>query len=102
MIAIRNLSLFGVLLLTFIIGVGSAYVVSFYKFPGVNFFKWALIESNSQDFKSGDEVVLTGCRVGEIYPGGYSQIVKVNSELLVKKPKEITNLINKISSSVTM
>ncbi len=35
----------GVLLLTFIIGVGCAYVVSFYKFPGVNFFKWALILS---------------------------------------------------------
>ena len=37
--------LLGVLLLTFIIGVGSAYIVSFYKFPGVNFFKWALILS---------------------------------------------------------
>ena len=37
--------LIGVLFLTFIIGVGCAYVVSFYKFPGVNFFKWALILS---------------------------------------------------------
>ena len=37
--------LFGVLTLTFIIGVGSAYFVSFYYFPGVNFFKWALILS---------------------------------------------------------
>ena len=37
--------LIGVLLLTFIIGVGSAYLVSFYKFPCVNFFKWALILS---------------------------------------------------------
>ena len=37
--------LFGVLFLTFIIGVGCAYIVSFYKFPGVNFFKWALILS---------------------------------------------------------
>ncbi len=37
--------LFGVLILTFIIGVGCAYLVSFYKFPGVNFFKWALILS---------------------------------------------------------
>ena len=35
--------LFGVLSLTLIIGVGCAYLVSFYKFPGVNFFKWALI-----------------------------------------------------------
>jgi iron(III) transport system permease protein len=37
--------LIGVLLLTFIIGTGCAYLVSFYKFPGVNFFKWALILS---------------------------------------------------------
>ena len=37
--------LFGVLFFTFIIGVGCAYLVSFYKFPGANFFKWALILS---------------------------------------------------------
>ena len=35
----------GVLILTFIIGVTCAYLVSFYNFPGVNFFKWALILS---------------------------------------------------------
>ena len=37
--------LIGVLFFTFIIGTGTAYIVSFYKFPGVNFFKWALILS---------------------------------------------------------
>ena len=37
--------LIGVLILTFVLGVGSAYIVSFFKFPGVNFFKWALILS---------------------------------------------------------
>ena len=37
--------LIGVLFLTFLIGVGCAYLVSFYNFPGVNFFKWALILS---------------------------------------------------------
>ena len=35
----------GVLITTFVIGVGSAYLVSFYKFPGVNFFKWGLMLS---------------------------------------------------------
>ena len=35
----------GVLILTFLIGVIGAYLVSFYNFPGVNFFKWALILS---------------------------------------------------------
>ena len=37
--------LLGVLFLTFIIGVSCAYLVSFYKFTGSNFFKWALILS---------------------------------------------------------
>jgi iron(III) transport system permease protein len=37
--------LFGVLILTFVMGVGCAYFVSFYYFPCVNFFKWALILS---------------------------------------------------------
>ena len=39
------LILIGVLILTFIFGVSAAYFVSFYKFSGVNFFKWALILS---------------------------------------------------------
>ncbi len=34
-----------VLILTFIIGTGSAYMVSFFEFPLSNFFKWALILS---------------------------------------------------------
>ena len=34
-----------VLILTFLIGTGSAYLVSFYEFPCSNFFKWALILS---------------------------------------------------------
>ena len=37
--------LFSVLVLTFIFGTGTAYLVSFFKFPGSNFFKWALILS---------------------------------------------------------
>ena len=37
--------LIGVLFLTFIFGVFSAYFVSFFNFPGVNFFKWSLILS---------------------------------------------------------
>ena len=37
--------LFAVLILTFVLGTGSAYLVSFYSFPLSNFFKWALILS---------------------------------------------------------
>ncbi len=37
--------LLSVLILTFLIGTGSAYLVSFYEFPLSNFFKWSLILS---------------------------------------------------------
>ena len=37
--------LLSVLVITFLIGTGSAYLVSFYEFPLSNFFKWALILS---------------------------------------------------------
>ena len=69
---------------------GARLVKEYPHIPGIDF-SGKVIESESSDFKSGDEVILTGCRVGEIYPGGYSQLVKVKSELLVKKPKAISN-----------
>ena len=69
---------------------GGKLVKEYPHIPGIDF-SGKVIESESANFKSGDEVILTGCRVGEIYPGGYSQFVKVKSELLVKKPKSISN-----------
>ena len=69
---------------------GGKLVKEYPHIPGIDF-SGNVIESETSDFKLGDEVVLTGCRVGEIYPGGYSQIVKVKSELLIKKPKSISN-----------
>jgi len=69
---------------------GAKLVKEYPHIPGVDF-SGKVIESETTDFKIGDEVVLTGCRVGEIYPGGYSQLVKVKSELLIKKPKSISN-----------
>ena len=38
----------------------------------------------------GQEVILTGWRVGELFYGGYSQYAKVNSDFLVKKPNSLT------------
>tara|TARA_X000000950_G_scaffold91203_1_gene114718 strand:+ start:1102 stop:2721 length:1620 start_codon:yes stop_codon:yes gene_type:complete len=37
--------LISVLILTFLLGTGTAYLVSFYKFPGSDLFKWVLILS---------------------------------------------------------
>ena len=69
---------------------GAKLVKEYPHIPGIDF-SGKVVESESQDFKTGDEVILTGCRVGEIYPGGYSQLVKVKSELIIKKPKAISN-----------
>ena len=69
---------------------GAKLVKEYPHIPGIDF-SGKVLESDSKDFKPGDDVVLTGCRVGEIYPGGYSQIVKVKNELLVRKPKSISN-----------
>ena len=69
---------------------GGKLVKEYPHIPGIDF-SGKVIESDTSDFKSGDDVVLTGCRGGEIYPGGYSQLVKVKSELLVKKPESISN-----------
>ena len=69
---------------------GAKLVKEYPHIPGVDF-SGTIIESESESFKVNDEVVVTGNRVGEIYPGGYSQLVKVKSELLIKKPKSISN-----------
>jgi len=69
---------------------GGKLVKEYPHIPGIDF-SGKVIESDSPNFKSGDDVILTGCRVGEIYPGGYSQLVKVKGDLLVKKPESISN-----------
>jgi len=69
---------------------GAKLVKEYPHIPGIDF-SGKVLESENPNFKIGDDVILTGCRVGEIYPGGYSQLVKVKGELLVKKPKAISN-----------
>ncbi len=69
---------------------GARLVKEFPHIPGIDF-SGVVEESNSEQFKIGDEVILTGWRVGEIYYGGYSQYAKVDSKFLVKKPKDLTS-----------
>ena len=67
---------------------GARLVKEFPHIPGIDF-SGVVDDSSHNDFKSGDEVILTGWRVGEIYFGGYSQYAKVNGDFLVKKPKNL-------------
>ena len=68
---------------------GARLVKEFPHIPGIDF-SGKIVDSKSDKFKEGDEIIQTGWRVGEIYYGGYSQYAKVNADFLVKKPKNIT------------
>jgi acrylyl-CoA reductase (NADPH) len=69
---------------------GARLVKEYPHIPGIDF-SGQVVESQNSIYKKGDNVVATGCRVGEIYPGGYSQFVKVKSEFLIKLPNTISN-----------
>ena len=69
---------------------GARLVKEFPHIPGVDF-SGTVEESQNDKFKQGDEIILTGWRVGEIFYGGYSQYAKVNGDFLVKKPKDLTS-----------
>ena len=69
---------------------GGRLVKEFPHIPGIDF-SGKVIESENSKFKEGDEVILTGFRVGEIFFGGYSQIAKVSGDFLVKKPDSLTS-----------
>ena len=69
---------------------GARLVKEFPHIPGVDF-SGKIIESKNNNFKEGEEIILTGWRVGEIFYGGYSQYAKVNGDFLVKKPKGLTS-----------
>ena len=68
---------------------GGRLVKEFPHIPGIDF-AGKVLESENSKFKVGDEVILTGFRVGEIFYGGYSQVAKVNADFLVKKPDSLT------------
>ena len=69
---------------------GGRLVKEFPHIPGIDF-SGTVLESENSKFEEGDEVILTGFRVGEVFFGGYSQIAKVNADFLVKKPKDLSS-----------
>ena len=69
---------------------GARLVKEFPHIPGIDF-SGTVQESQNNKFKIGDEIILTGWRVGEIFYGGYSQYAKVSGDFLVKKPNSLTS-----------
>ena len=68
---------------------GGKLVKEYPRIPGIDF-SGIVSESNDGEFKEGDKVILTGCRVGELYHGGYSQFARVKKDFLVKCPDGIS------------
>ncbi len=67
---------------------GGKIVRKFPFVPGIDF-AGTVVESADDKFKKDDTVILTGFRVGEAYFGGFSQYAKVDSNFLIKMPKNI-------------
>lgn len=57
--------------------------------PGIDF-SGVVEESEHPDYKAGDEVILTGWRVGEVHWGGYATRARVNGDWLVPLPSGIS------------
>ena len=64
---------------------GGKLVKEFPRIPGIDF-SGTVEKSDTDEFKEGDKVILTGCRVGELFHGGYSQYAKVQKDFLIKCP----------------
>lgn len=58
---------------------------SFPMIPGIDF-AGTVLESTSERFQSGDQVILTGWGVGEQHWGGYAQQARVKADWLVHTP----------------
>ena len=58
--------------------------------PGIDF-AGVVEESGSDRYKPGDQVILTGWRVGEVHWGGYAGKARVKSDWLVAVPEGLTD-----------
>ena len=67
---------------------GGKIVRKFPFVPGIDF-SGTVIESSDKKFNKDDKVILTGFRVGEAYFGGFAQYAKVDSNFLIKMPKDL-------------
>ena len=68
---------------------GGKLVKEYPRIPGIDF-SGTVSESNDDEFKEGDKVILTGCRVGELFHGGYSEFARVKKDFLIKCPNKIS------------
>lgn len=71
------------------LGPGAGLVRKYPHVPGIDFA--GVVETSSDPrYRPGDEVVLTGWRVGEAHWGGYSAFARVKADWLVPLPEGLT------------
>lgn len=68
---------------------GGGLVRQYPHVPGVDF-AGKVLRSDVPDFVAGDEVVLTGWRVGEVWWGGYAERARVKGGWLVRLPEGLS------------
>lgn len=68
---------------------GGGLVRSYPHVPGIDFVG-TVEQSSDARYKEGDEVILTGWRVGEVHWGGYAQKARVNADWLVPLPNGLS------------
>ena len=71
------------------IGPGAGLVKTYPHVPGIDF-AGTVEHSENENYQKGDQVILTGWRVGEVVWGGYSQKARVKASQLVKMPENMT------------
>jgi acrylyl-CoA reductase (NADPH) len=64
-------------------------VRSYPMIPGVDL-AGEVVNSDFEEFSVGDLVVVTGFRMGELYPGGLSQFARVPARWAIKLPESIS------------
>ena len=68
---------------------GGGLVRAYPHVPGIDFVG-TVEQSSDARYKEGDEVILTGWRVGEVHWGGYAQKARVNADWLVPLPNGLS------------
>lgn len=71
------------------LGNGGGLVRNYPHVPGIDF-AGTVEASDDPRYRAGDQVVLTGWRVGEVHWGGYTQKARVNADWLVPLPSGLT------------
>lgn len=71
---------------------GGRLVRTYPHVPGIDF-AGSVLASDDQRYQTGDEVLLTGWRVGEVWWGGYAQQARVKGDWLVPLPDGLSTRV---------